>query len=251
MRCVGILCMALLPALLYAAPHHVVIGASDCSARQELEAEDGMPFTLVAEPRSNASFLRWSDGTTDNPYLLHITSDTTITAIFSAAAPALTHTLTLYADTCEDAHILEVEDGKEVTLVATPGAGYTFSRWSDGNTDNPRRITADSDATFRALFAKQTASEGGLPTYAVTLRNSLCADETTRQFIKGANLKIYATSDECRIFTRWSDGNTDNPRSVMVTGDATYTAEFTREQYTITTNADNAAHGTVSVATDE
>ena len=39
------------------------------------------------------------------------------------------------------------------TITATPYDGYTFMRWSDGNTDNPRTIQVTSDTTLTAEFA--------------------------------------------------------------------------------------------------
>ena len=40
-----------------------------------------------------------------------------------------------------------------ITITATPNEGYTFLRWSDGNTDNPRTIQVTSDTTLTAEFA--------------------------------------------------------------------------------------------------
>ncbi|MBO5975390.1 MAG: hypothetical protein J6P95_06730, partial [Paludibacteraceae bacterium] len=43
--------------------------------------------------------------------------------------------------------------GEEVTITATPSRGYTFVKWNDGNTDNPRIITAEkTDITYTANF---------------------------------------------------------------------------------------------------
>lgn len=245
------LCMTLLLTPLCANQHHVVIRTAECATQQELEVQDGTPVTLVAEPKSGSRFLHWSDGTTANPYLLQVTSDTTIAAVFASAPAVSRHTLTLYADDCEDAHTLEVEDGKNVTLVANPQTGYTFSQWDDGNTTNPRIVSINADATYRALFTKQSSTGGGMPTYTVTIRNGSCSETTTRQFIEGAHLTMYATPDAtCGTFLQWSDGNTDNPRSVVVTGDATYTAVFERKQYTVTATADNAEQGSVSITAE-
>ena len=40
-----------------------------------------------------------------------------------------------------------------ITITATPYEGYTFMRWSDGNTDNPRTLTITQDTTLTADFA--------------------------------------------------------------------------------------------------
>lgn len=242
--------MVLLLTPLSATPHHVIISTLECATQQELDVQNGTPVTLVAEPQSGSRFLRWSNGETANPYLLQVSSDTTIAAVFASAPAVSRHTLTLYADDCEDAHTLEVEDGKNVTLVANPQIGYTFSQWDDGNTTNPRIVSINTDATYRALFTKQSSTGGGMPTYTVTIRNGSCSEATTRQFIEGAHLTMYATSDACGTFKQWSDGNTDNPRSVVVTGDATYTAVFERKKYTIIATADNAEQGSVSITAE-
>lgn len=40
-----------------------------------------------------------------------------------------------------------------VTLIATANEGYKFTQWSDGNTENPRTVTATADVTYTAEFA--------------------------------------------------------------------------------------------------
>ena len=45
---------------------------------------------------------------------------------------------------------------QEATITATPNDGYTFMRWSDGNTDNPRTIQVTSDTTLTAEFDVDT-----------------------------------------------------------------------------------------------
>ncbi len=42
----------------------------------------------------------------------------------------------------------------------------------------------------------------------------------------GAKINIMATPNTGFYFQQWNDGNTDNPRTITVTGDATYTAIF-------------------------
>lgn len=51
--------------------------------------------------------------------------------------------------------------GSTFTLTAVPYSGYSFVGWSDGNTQNPRTITVNSDITMQANF---TANGGGSST---------------------------------------------------------------------------------------
>ena len=50
----------------------------------------------------------------------------------------------------------EYAPGNTATLTATPKKGCTFVGWSDGVTDNPRTVTVEGDATYRAQFIKSS-----------------------------------------------------------------------------------------------
>ncbi len=231
--------------------YRVTIRTQDCTRQQVLEATPSMPITLVAEPQSGATFLGWSDGATANPYTLTLSSDTTLTPLFAEATPKELYRLTLYADSCDTPTTLQAAQGCAVTLVATPKSGYLFSRWEDGNISNPRLVTVSADATYRAIFKADPASGDSsttpLPTHTITIQSDRCAVPKTLQVTEGKHITLYATADDCGMFRRWSDGNTDNPRTVEVTADATYTAEFSRQQYTLTATPDDEAHGSITI----
>ena len=67
-------------------------------------------------------------------------------------------------------------------------------------------------------------------------------------FSSGARITISATPYTGYRFVRWNDGNTSNPRTITVTGNATYIASFEAmpEQYTITVLSANETMGYVS-----
>ena len=48
--------------------------------------------------------------------------------------------------------------GQTITIAANPEAGYTFSQWSDGITDNPREVYVGQEQTFIAEFAASPAT---------------------------------------------------------------------------------------------
>lgn len=48
--------------------------------------------------------------------------------------------------------------GRKTALYAIPDAGYKFSQWTDGNTDQLRIIDADGDKTYTAEFVQKTAT---------------------------------------------------------------------------------------------
>ena len=50
--------------------------------------------------------------------------------------------------------------GEELTFVAIPITGYSFSCWSDGVKTNPRTIIVNSDVALVALFANNNENSG-------------------------------------------------------------------------------------------
>jgi hypothetical protein len=46
------------------------------------------------------------------------------------------------------------DEGATCTLTATPNTGYTFVKWSDDNTENPRSFVVNSDLNLVAIFAQ-------------------------------------------------------------------------------------------------
>ena len=61
----------------------------------------------------------------------------------------------------------------------------------------------------------------------------------TGEYPQGAQVKLTATPKDNYTFIGWSDGSTDNPRTISVdTLDATYVAQFDRLSYTVYVNQD-------------
>ena len=135
------------------------------------------------------------------------------------------------------------ERGSTATLTATPATGYAFKQWNDGNTDNPRTITvtgtAKYTATFEVLHCKITTAVSPSGSGTVT-------GGATSAY--GSTLTLTARPATGYKFVKWNDGNTDNPRTVTVTHNATYTATFEKLSYTISANVSPSGAGTVEGA---
>ncbi len=58
--------------------------------------------------------------------------------------------------------------------------------------------------------------------------------------------QISATANYGYHFVQWSDGSTDNPRSLELTRDTVLTAEFAPNNYTLSVQSDNSERGTTS-----
>lgn len=50
-------------------------------------------------------------------------------------------------------------DGTSATITATPANGYHFVSWDDGNTDNPRTVTVNTNLNFIAIFEQDAFQE--------------------------------------------------------------------------------------------
>ena len=118
--------------------------------------------------------------------------------------------------------------GTQVSLSANPYHGYHFVKWSDGVTDNPRTIILTQDTTFTAEFAK---NEYSIATLSANPEWGTTSGDTTAFYWD--TVQIFATSTSGYHFTQWNDGNTDNPRTITVTGNGTYTATFAKNIYNI------------------
>ena len=113
---------------------------------------------------------------------------------------------------------------EQTTISATANTGYHFTQWQDGNTQNPRTITLTSNATYTAYFETNT------PTYytitATSANPTMGTVSGGGSYAAGATATLTATPNTGYHFVQWQDGNTQNPRTITVTGNATYTATF-------------------------
>ena len=119
--------------------------------RVEVETQSCEVATITATPNEGYEFTAWSDGNTENPRTVSLTSDTAFMAIFTEAVSTPTITLTVNNEAMGSASY--TLDGNTAVLTATANEGYSFLTWSDGNTENPRTVTITSDTTFMAIFS--------------------------------------------------------------------------------------------------
>ena len=206
----------------------------------------GATVTLTATPNTGYSFLQWNDGNTSSVRTITVTGNATYTALFLAEG-GQTFTLTvssgnLLLGTVTGGGVYPA--GAAAEIRAIPASYANFLQWNDGNTENPRTVIMNSDLDFVAEF-------GAAQTYTITVVSS---NEEMGQvfgggiFAQGAQTQISALAYDGYMFTGWNDGNTDNPRTITVTGNATYTAQFAANSsttYTLTLIC-NTNEGTVS-----
>ena len=178
----------------------------------------GTIATLTALPNEGYVFTQWSDGNKDNPRKVMVTADATYTAEFTSQTYTITATCDSKQGQVTGGGTYTV--GREVYLTATPNIGYAFTQWSDGNKDNPRKVTVTADAIYTAEFALQI--------YMITATCDNQQGQVTGGgvYLYGSEVTITAIPNKGYEFVRWSDGNTTNPYSFLVEKDMTIEALF-------------------------
>ena len=177
-------------------------------------------FIYRAIPDSGYHFVHWSDGNTENPRIIEHTPDSTLGVLIVSNS---SYKLNVSCDSTYgaiDGEIGYFESGTEHIYTAIPKYGYHFTQWSDGNTENPRTIVVERNVTVEALFT--------INTYNID-----CITDTQQGTVQKPDEMEYLQEVEMTAvpnygyrFTQWSDGNTDNPRSFVITQDTTFEALF-------------------------
>ena len=94
--------------------------------------------------------------------------------------------------------------GTQVSITATPSSGFTFSQWSDGNTNATRTITVSSNATLTANFEKKK--------YSITINiegegevlEEIVNSGRTTDYDSGTTLKLTAVPADCWSLNQWT-----------------------------------------------
>ena len=171
-------------------------------------------------------FVQWTDSATSNPRTIKLTKDTLLTAEFARNNYQITTSYTGNGMTLGDTTALYQDT---ITLNALADYGWDFSGWEDGNTDNPRVVVATEDKDYKAIFVRQQFSLTAIAENGVVNGVGTFAYET--------NCSLTATPATGYHFVQWSDGVTENPRSIVLTKDTNLTAEFAKNSYKITTQS--------------
>ena len=201
----------------------------------------GETIRLTVHNNQGFVFDRWDDGNITNPRIVLVEGDATYTALFNAVQ----YEITTEADPEEGGTVRGAgiyDYGATASLKADPNEGYMFISWHDGIMTNPRNVTVTQNAHYKALFYLI-----GTPEYTITVLPNdpeLGTVTGSGTYPENTSIEISAVPVSGAIFEGWHDGNTDNPRTVVVTADTTYKAIFSRvETYTITVKPESPFTG--------
>ena len=188
---------------------------------------------IYAVANNGYTFSHWSDNNTQNPRTLTVTQDTALIAYFTQTTPQQWYNFAVIPeDTTKGTVQVFAQPSQaspQATFIALPKAGYDFSHWSDNNTQNPRSITVTQDTIMVAYFTQQTQQWYNF--IAVSEDNTKGTVQIVTQPTQASpQATIIALPNIGYTFARWSDGNTQNPRTLTVTQDTVLIAQFTSNQ---------------------
>ena len=168
-------------------------------------------------------------------------ADATYTATFAADAPTQ-YTVTVLSANSSMGTVSgggTYNAGATATIRAIPNDGYHFTQWNDGNTSATRTFTVTGDVTYIASFEENPPTQ-----YTVTvISNNPAWGSVTGggTYNEGETVTITAVANNGYHFQKWQDDIVANPRTITVTGNATYVAYFQADANDgVNTVADNA-----------
>lgn len=128
-----------------------------------------------------------------------------------------------------------------ITLTARPYYGYIFDRWDDNSNDSSRIITnITQDINVTAYFSY---NEFNISVQPDTSIHGSCNGNGSYNYL--SERTISANANYGYHFLQWSDGDTNNPRTITLTKDTSFTAMFAKNQYTVSGISGDSIKGSV------
>ena len=225
----------------------------------------GTTITIEALPNEHFRFVHWQDGNTDNPREITVNSSATYTASFEAI-PQYTITATAgLGGTINPNGTVTVYEGDDKDFIITADEGYRITSVTvDGNESLGQLVNnvysyninlTEATYTFTNITNNHTISARfeAIPQYTITvLANPTDAGIVSGggTYYEGTVVTVEAAPYQGYVFNGWDDNNMQIRRTITVTGNATYTANFVDASsvtlYTITVTSENNLFGTTT-----
>ncbi len=197
----------------------------------------GATAILHAIPNYGYRFVRWTDDTLSNPRYVLVLRDTG----FQAEFIAIHHITVRTNDTVRGAISGngDYDQGDTVEITAAAFNGYRFARWNDGDTNSHRKIVVEQSKLYTAFFAKiqHLVLHVNNPAMGIAIGSG--------DYDRDSIAIIEAVPNTGYKFARWDDGNTHNPRQVLIQKDTAFTAVFIN-LFKVEVSANDTAMGSVA-----
>lgn len=118
------------------------------SVSEDGKYEEGSSIVLTAVPNEGCSFVKWSDGSTENPYSFKITADASISAEFKVNS----YMLSFYVNDALVHEEILPYNSRIPSLTPEKIEGYTFKYWSGTDSET----MPAKDLVLRAIYEKNS-----------------------------------------------------------------------------------------------
>ena len=124
--------------------------------------------------------------------------------------------------------------GDIIKIEAFPEENYSFFKWGDGNTDNPRMITVTDNQIYKAYFnytGDCQVSVNVMSIYQGEIRKGEVYGyvEGTGSYKAGSSVTLKAVPEEGCFFVGWGDGCLDAEREIAsISANVDYRAQFVK-----------------------
>ena len=172
---------------------------------------EGSKITITATPDGMYLFKEWSDGSTQNPREITVTSNLTLKASFIKKTYPLAVTVEGEGTVQEEVIIqgttteTEYNAGTTVRLTATPNEGWVFAGWSGDveSEDLVIEVKVEKGMTLIALFKELVLFVSKAESYSPI-------NQTTGYYSKTSSFYRYLSLDEGRYLWQSSNGMLPN-----------------------------------------
>ena len=189
--------------------------------------EEGTEITITATPKEGYHFVKWSDGTSTNPYKLTVGDDIQLSAEFAPDQ----HTVTFVFDNGEENLVTIQEYNTEITKPTDPKkTGFTFKGWSP----EVAATVPAADVTYTAQWERNS--------YKLTYVVDGVTFKEEKVLFEASITPETAPTKEGYTFSGWSEIPETMPAS-----DVTVTGTFTVNKYKLTYKVDGADYKTTQV----
>lgn len=190
----------------------------------------GQACTVRAVANSGYTFTNWTENgsvvSTNANYNFTVTGNRTLVAHFTSNPQ--NYTISVSANPSNGGSVSgggTYQQGQSCTVHATANSGYTFTNW----TENGNVVSANANYTFTVTGNRTLVAQFQQQSYTISTNvNPSGSGSVTGggTYYYGQSCTLTANANSGYTFSHWQDGNTSNPRTITVTGNATYTAYF-------------------------
>lgn len=189
---------------------------------------DGDYADITATPKSNAQFMGWYKGNTlvskQLTARVSVTSDTTFRAVFQEV-----YNVNTSVDGLGDIQVeRQTSDRNSATISVIPHKNWSFDKYVVDGVEyktTPVNLYLTKHVNVTAYFTEDQkfhiSTSTNVENGSVYISNNDDYD--------GYSATLWARPIPNYIFSEWDDGNTDNPRNIVVKSDVTYLAKYTKE----------------------